>query len=474
MALRTELTRMLDIRYPLLNAPMTPHAGGALARAVSDAGAFGMIGFDEGETSASIAEQLALLRVGEAPVRFGIGLVRFVLDCRPDLVDLAIAAKPAFVSISFGDPAPYVERFHDAGILVGAQVQSRAWARTALDAGVDVLIAQGTEAGGHTGAVGTLPLLQIVLEMARDIPVIAAGGIATGRGLAAVLAAGAAGAWVGTPFLVAREARSNDTARERLVASDETQTVLTAAFDRVQQKAWPAEFRGRALRNTFTDRFHEREDEITPSARDDFELARSHRDYDVAHLYAGQTVGLVDAVESAKTIVERIVSEAAARLAAMSRTFDDTEPLRANETPQDDELAIDAVTRQFFGAFTNRDGKIPDFDRLRDLFIPEATIVKNVGGTPVVYDVTGFIEPRRAILTDGSLREFVEYETFSRTHIYQNIAQRFSRYAKAWIALGTQMEGRGAKMMHFVRTTGGWKISSVAWDDEAATSPPRV
>lgn len=318
MALRTEFTRMLGVRYPLLNAPMTPHAGGALARAVSDAGAFGMLGFDEGETAESIAEQLALLHAGDLPVRFGIGLVRWVLDLRPELVDLAIAAKPAFVSVSFGDPAPYVKRFHDAGILVGAQVQSRAWARTALDAGVDMLTAQGTEAGGHTGAVGTLPLLQIVLEMAGDVPVIAAGGIATGRGLAAVLAAGAAGAWIGTPFLVASEARSNDVARDRVMASDETQTVLTAAFDRVQQKAWPAEFRGRALRNVFTDRYHEREDEITTATRAEFDAGRARKDYDVAHLYAGQTVGLVAAVEPAKAIVERIATEAMARLAAVA------------------------------------------------------------------------------------------------------------------------------------------------------------
>ncbi len=304
------------MRFPVLNAPMTPHAGGALARAVSDAGAFGMLGFDENETSESIARELAIVRDGAPDARFGIGLVRWVLDERPELVKLAIAARPAFVSISFGDPAPYVARFQDAGILVGSQVQSRAWARVALDAGVDIVTAQGTEAGGHTGAVGTLPLLQIVLDMAGDVPVIAAGGIATGRGLAAVLAAGAAGAWIGTPFLVAREARSNDVARERVVRSDETQTVLTAAFDRVQQKAWPAEFRGRALRNDFTARYHEREDEITPDAREGFESARARRDYDVAHLYAGQSVGLVAGVEPARAIVDRIVCEAEERLAA--------------------------------------------------------------------------------------------------------------------------------------------------------------
>lgn len=320
--MRTSLTELLGVRHPVLNAPMTPHAGGALARAVADAGGFGMLGFDENETSESIAEQLALLHADGARPRFGIGLVRWVLDLRPELVDLAIAARPAFVSISFGDPSPYVARFHAAGIRVGAQVQSRAWARTALDAGVDVLTAQGTEAGGHTGGVGTLPLLQIVLDLAGDVPVLAAGGIATGRGLAAVLAAGAAGAWIGTPFLVAREARSNDFARDRVVASDETQTVLTHAFDRVQEKAWPAEFPGRALRNAFTDRYHEREDDITHDTRATFEDARTRKDYDVAHLYAGQTVGLVAGVEPAAAIVARIVRDAQARLAAVESLRD--------------------------------------------------------------------------------------------------------------------------------------------------------
>ncbi|HEY5426558.1 MAG TPA: nitronate monooxygenase, partial [Candidatus Tumulicola sp.] len=202
MKLRTPLSTLLGIDVPLFNAPMTPQAGGELASAVSDAGAFGMLGFDEDEGVAAIAEQVALLRRQRDRV-FGIGLAAWVLERRANLLDVALAARPKLVSISFGDPAPYVERLHAAGILVASQVQSRAWAQTAIDAGVDVIVAQGTEAGGHTGSVATLPLLQIVLEM-TDRPVVAAGGIATGRGFAAVLAAGAAGAWVGTPFLLAR------------------------------------------------------------------------------------------------------------------------------------------------------------------------------------------------------------------------------------------------------------------------------
>jgi len=315
--MNTKLTKLLGLEHPILNAPMAPQAGGALAAAVSRAGAFGMLGFDYGETAESLAEQVALVRA-EVAGQFGIGLTNWVVERRPELTELALSANPKLVSFSFGDPKPFVARFHDAGILVAAQVQSKAWMTSALAAGVDIIVAQGTEAGGHTGSVGTLPMLQIALEMAGDLPVVAAGGIATGRGLAAVLAAGASGAWVGTPFLLAREARTNDAAQQRLIESDETQTVLTSVFDRVQNLPWPDEFRGRALRNAFTERWDAHEDEISDTARASFQVARKAHDYSVAHLYAGQSVGLARRVESAVEIVHRISGEAAERLRAVA------------------------------------------------------------------------------------------------------------------------------------------------------------
>jgi nitronate monooxygenase len=312
---RTRLCDLLGIEVPLLNAPMTPQAGGALARAVAEAGAFGMLGFDEDESDDEIAAQLALLAVPPRP-RFGIGLAAWVLDRSPHLLATAIAAKPALISISFGDPAPYAKRVRDAGILLASQVQSRARAQQALDAGVDILVAQGTEAGGHTGAVGTLPLLQIVLDM-TDRPVLAAGGIASGRGYAAVIAAGAAGAWVGTPFLLATESRSTPQARARILAADETQTVLTDVFDRAQRKPWPAEFRGRALRNAFESEWHDRAGEVDDAARARFAAAKAARDLDVAHVYAGESVGLLRAERPARDIVETLANDAAACLRAV-------------------------------------------------------------------------------------------------------------------------------------------------------------
>lgn len=132
---------------------------------------------------------------------------------------------------------------------------------------------------------------------------------------------------------------------------------------------------------------------------------------------------------------------------------------------QSDAQAIDDLTATFFDAFTNCSGKTPGIDGLVGMFLPEAVIVKNVGGSPVPYTVEGFIEPRRALLMDGSLSEFREWETSASTQVFGNIAQRFSRYAKTWVQNGQQCSGGGAKSLQFVRTAAGWKIASLIWDD---------
>jgi ribosomal-protein-serine acetyltransferase len=131
-----------------------------------------------------------------------------------------------------------------------------------------------------------------------------------------------------------------------------------------------------------------------------------------------------------------------------------------------DKAAIDEITRTFFDAFTNRNGAIPKLDKLFELFIPEAIIIKNTGTSPEVYDLSGFIAPRRALLTDGSLIDFCEEETSERTDIFGNVAQRYSPYRKSWSASGKDYKGAGVNVFQFVRAPSGWKISSLAWDDE--------
>lgn len=135
-----------------------------------------------------------------------------------------------------------------------------------------------------------------------------------------------------------------------------------------------------------------------------------------------------------------------------------------------DKAAIDALTNAFFDAFTNRDGKVPGIDALYDAFMPEARIFNNAGDEPVVYDVAGFIEPRRELLCGGSVTNFREAEVSERTEIFGRIAHRFCVYEKSWASEGKHLAGRGAKSIQFVRTRKGWKISSLAWDDEPLSS----
>jgi nitronate monooxygenase len=293
-------------------------SGGAMARAVSEAGGLGMIGVSGAHRAEFVTEQCAI--PAEAEVPFGVGLMVWVLDDRPELFEATIAAQPSLVSVSFGDPAPYVGPLHDAGIAVASQVNTAADVARALDAGVDVLVAQGTEAGGHTGQRATLPLLQEVLTL-TDRPVVAAGGIATGAGMAAALVAGAAGVWIGTPLLSCPEGLNSPEARARVRAASGDETVLTRAFDVAEGAAWPERWPGRALVNDFSREWDGREDELreTPDARR--LVVEGRRTGDPAHapIYAGESVGLVTSERSATEVVRELDAEAEKALRAVPK-----------------------------------------------------------------------------------------------------------------------------------------------------------
>ena len=168
-----------------------------------------------------------------------------------------------------------------------------------------------------------MPLLQRVLEIedAAGKPVLAAGGIATGRGLAGVLAMGAAGAWIGTRFCATRESLEDDKAKQRILEATETGTVHTRVFDLTQRIPWPEEFPGRALRNGFTARWHGREEVLRTqlsSAAMELREARERGDYSETYIYAGQAAGLVNDLLPAGELVERLAEEAKERLGACS------------------------------------------------------------------------------------------------------------------------------------------------------------
>ncbi len=315
--LSTYLTRSWGLELPIIGAPMSPMAGGRLAAAISTCGGLGMIGVSSTQSVEQLESDVDECRRLAGARPFGIGLMVWAVDARPELLDAALRAKPFVIAASFGDPSKYVPRIRDAGVRVASQVQDRRSALVAEAAGVDLIVAQGTEAGGHTGGVATLPLLQVVLQSV-SVPVAAAGGIASGRGLAAVLAAGAQGAWVGTAFLVSEEGRNTLAARRRLLEAEETDTVHTRVFDVVQGIPWPQAFPGRALANAFTARWCGREDELAgdAAARRVFQQAKEDEDYANALIYAGQAAGLLEQVEAASAIARRLAMDAEAALRA--------------------------------------------------------------------------------------------------------------------------------------------------------------
>ncbi|WP_074405385.1 NAD(P)H-dependent flavin oxidoreductase [Mycolicibacterium fortuitum] len=246
VSLATTWSRSIGIEVPIVNAPMGGAAGGRLAAAVSAAGGLGMIGMGSSATADQLTAELAQLdgRI------FGIGLVHWVVQDRPDLFEVALAARPALLSVSFGEDWEWVRRAHEAGLTVTTQIATVDAARRAVDAGVDVVVARGAEGGGHgEPTIGTLPLLADVLD-AIDVPVLAAGGVSSARAVAAVLAAGAGAAWVGTAFAACSEALTPSPARDALVAADGDATELTTEHDVAAGYRWPPSIPERVLRGS--------------------------------------------------------------------------------------------------------------------------------------------------------------------------------------------------------------------------------
>jgi nitronate monooxygenase len=316
MALRTRLTELLGIRHPVLQAPMGGTAGGRLAAAVSEAGGLGLIG--GGRSDAAWLER-EFANAGNR--RIGCGFITWGLANHPELLDRALAHSPAAVMLSFGGAAPYIDRIRSAGALAICQVQTLAQARRVLDEGADIIVGQGSEAGGHGSLRAALPFVPAVADVvaaaARQVPVVAAGGIADGRGLAAVLMLGAAGVLVGTRFHVSEESLLSAAGKQRVVAASGDDTLRTKIFDVAIGGEWPQEYTGRVLPNRFSDKWPGRE---TALAADQAELARyaaarAVGDFEIAANYAGEGIDLIHAVQPAGEIVARLVAEAEAALA---------------------------------------------------------------------------------------------------------------------------------------------------------------
>lgn len=320
MPLSTPLTELLDIEHPVILAPMGMISGGALAAAVTSAGGLGLIGAGYGN-----AEWLDKEFAAAGNARIGVGFITWSLDKQPQLLDRTLERQPAAVMLSFGDPAPYVPKVKEAGGKVICQVQTVRDAKAAAAAGADLIVAQGTEAGGHGASRATLPLVPAVVDAVAPLPVAAAGGIADGRGVAAALALGAAGVLLGSYFYVAEESLVHPNAKRAVLAGSGDDVVRTKVFDMVRGYTWPEPYTGGALANDFLRRWHGREEEL--EAKLDSEMPRyaeaaAAGDADTHVLFISQSADLLRESKPAEAMLEKLMAQTEnelARLAELAR-----------------------------------------------------------------------------------------------------------------------------------------------------------
>jgi len=296
-------------------APMDVVADARLTAAVSVAGGFGILGGGYGNEE-WLTRELNLLGTLKAP--YGVGFITWSMAKQPKLLDLVLERKPAAVMLSFGDPTPFIERVKRAGTVVICQVQSVALAKEAFAAGADILVAQGTEAGGHGASRGLITLVpEVVDAVGSNVPVVASGGIADGRGLAAALMLGASGVLMGTRFYATQEAAAADAPKSRIRIATGDDTLRSIVFDISRRNVWPAPFTGRCLRNTHLERWYGREVELLQRVDEEsatYFAAQSDGNFDIAAVIAGESAGLVRDIVSAGEVVERTVRDASVAL----------------------------------------------------------------------------------------------------------------------------------------------------------------
>jgi nitronate monooxygenase len=309
--IKTRFTELYGLRYPIMSAPMANHSGGTLAAAVSKAGGLGTFGAINPRGADWIKEQVDFVR-SHTEETFGAGFITAFI--RGPEFDACVEAQVPLLVFSFGDPSAWMKRAQLAGIRTMCQVQTLEGARQAVDLGADAIVAQGNEAGGHSGYLNTLPIVTMVLDLAPDIPVLAAGGISSGRALAAVLAAGADGAMLGTPFMATPECVEVPDERKRLIIdSDGQDTVHTQIYDFLSGAPWPEGVGGRVRRNAFMREWEGREvelrahrEEVLPRLRE----GQQRHDAEVESVWMSQGAGLISAVRPAAEVVRSICDDA--------------------------------------------------------------------------------------------------------------------------------------------------------------------
>ncbi|MEM7411673.1 MAG: nitronate monooxygenase [Myxococcota bacterium] len=309
MSLHTPLCDLVGVDVPIFLAGMGGVAYADVCAAVSEAGGFGTLGM-AGASPEEIRAEMALVRE-KTDKPFGVDLLAALPEAMMASIDVIIEGGAKAFIAGLGVPGPVIQRCHDAGLLVMSMCGKVEHARAAEDAGCDVVVAQGTEAGGHTGQVAGMALIPQVVD-AVDIPVLAAGGIVDGRGLAASLAFGAQGVWMGTRFIASQEARANEGYKKRLTEVGSADTAITRSYSGKPM---------RVVRNAWVDDWERRPEDIlrfpeqmTHSANegvllfmtvdaDDFDQSR-------ACMPCGQGAGAIQDIPTCQEIIDRVMRDA--------------------------------------------------------------------------------------------------------------------------------------------------------------------
>lgn len=308
MSLRTAFTELFALEHPIALAPMGGSAGGALAAAVSNGGGLGLVGGGRGSWRWLERELDVVVESTDKP--WGVGFLSWSVDA--SVVERALEYSPHAVMLSFGDPTPLAEPILEAGVPLIVQVTDLEEAQQALEVGAQVLVAQGTEAGGHGGRRSTLPFVPVVADLAAPTPVLAAGGIADGRGLGAALVLGAAGALIGTRFQATTEALVAPQTSKAIIDGRGEDTERSRVLDIARGAPWPERYTARTLRNAFLDRWRGREADLDAdeTAKAEYRTAADRGDLSVVPVWAGEAIDLVTELAPAAEVVAGIAREA--------------------------------------------------------------------------------------------------------------------------------------------------------------------
>ena len=310
--IQTRICDLLGIQHPIILGGMGTATTAPLVAAVSNAGGFGTLGTSAFNAATLESEIASIHERTEKP--FGVNHLLFQIQ--EDMYAVTLRARPTVAAFAWArkdqNLRDYFQRAHDAGCKVMYMAGEAPEALRAAEAGADVLVAQGTEAGGHVGWMASLPLVPMMVKAVAPLPVLSAGGIADGRGLAAALALGAEGVLLGTRFMATPEAPIHANFKQAIVMSDGHDTVLTEIPDLAGQRVWPGAM-SRAQRNKFIERWAGREWALRQNAGEvgkQVAAARAAGDIDNASLSFGQDAGLIDSVKSVKEVVQEIVADA--------------------------------------------------------------------------------------------------------------------------------------------------------------------